>query len=229
MDRSSYMNIEAMLLYKSFIEECRNKNYDDSIVLHKHHIIPRCIDPKSKIVVKLSVEDHVKAHLLLADCFEEGSKDQIDNLRSARLINSKSIRDKATLNKIAQTYIGPNNPFYGKTHSKEFAKLMAEINKRTFAGKSYEELYGKNAEVERDKRRVGVKSVWQNRTKKQKEEIIKKLSEKNKGKKCRGDNPAAYPLLVNGQRFVCLKDALEHFNTTRFKLFRHYNVIKLKK
>ena len=104
--------------YKKFLEKCSLKKYSDEIVLHRHHVIPRHIQNISifcdefKLIVKLSVEDHVKAHILLAECFDKGTYEYLANMRSARILNKSSIRDKTTLNKIKKSYIGVNNPFY---------------------------------------------------------------------------------------------------------------------
>ena len=42
-------------------------------------------------LVKLSVEDHINAHILLSECFDENTYERISNLRSARFIAKNSI------------------------------------------------------------------------------------------------------------------------------------------
>ncbi|NBU05477.1 MAG: hypothetical protein EBT39_03910 [Sphingobacteriia bacterium] len=83
LSSSEYYLWEPYVKYRNFILECKNKDYDNSEVLHKHHIIPRHVFVNNSVwnLVHLTVEDHVKAHLLLSDCFEEGSPEKI-KLRS---------------------------------------------------------------------------------------------------------------------------------------------------
>lgn len=116
MKHTETTNVEKYFLYKKFIEECSRKRYPDNLVLHKHHKIPKCMGGGNdhNNLIKLSVEDHIKAHLLFAECFDINSKEYVSNMRSARILNNKSIKDKEILEKISKCFIGENNPFYGK-------------------------------------------------------------------------------------------------------------------
>ena len=52
--------------YDQFIEECRNKDYPKGTYLEEHHILPKHAgggdEPEN--LIKLSLEDHLKAHLI---------------------------------------------------------------------------------------------------------------------------------------------------------------------
>lgn len=62
-----------------FLNQCSKKAYPKEEVLHKHHIIPRHLggDNQKENIILLSVQDHAKAHLLLAECFEEWMPERI--------------------------------------------------------------------------------------------------------------------------------------------------------
>lgn len=170
--------------YADFINECKNKSYDENLVLHKHHIIPQFID-KSKNnmeIVLLSVEDHITAHLLLAKCTNEGTYEYISNIRSANILNRYSIKDKDVLKQFAETYKGENNPFYGKKHTQETKNLIASKTSENFKDKSYIDRYGDNAEKEKEKRRKGVKNYWDNITEEEKQQRSLNMSKGLKGK-----------------------------------------------
>ena len=106
MKTTTQLLIEPCSKYKQFLDICKDKTYPEDCVLHKHHIIPKCLggtNAKNNLIV-LSVEDHIAAHLILSKCFDDGSAEQISNLRSARILNKKSIKDQETLKRIANTF-----------------------------------------------------------------------------------------------------------------------------
>lgn len=51
----------------------------------------------------------------------------------------------------------------------------------TLSNKTYEEIHGKNAELEKKKRSIGAKKQWSSLTKEEKDKISKKMSENTKG------------------------------------------------
>lgn len=216
--------------YKKFINKCKNKTYNAKLVLHKHHIIPKHIWSSSdnKETVLLSVVDHIKAHILLSECFDIGTYEYNANLRSARVLSKKSIRDKKTLENIRKSYCGINNPFYGKTHTQKTLDILSSNTKKMFKDKSYEDRYGINAEDEKIKRSTGVKNSWDSLSSKDKEirslNSSKALKGKNKGK----NNSMSYNLIVDDIKFECLQDALSFYNISYYKLFKQHKVEKLK-
>lgn len=218
----------------NFIGECRDKKYDDSIVLHSHHIIPKHIHYDIKLannknnLVKLSVDDHVKAHILLSEMYEEGTYEYISNLRSSRIISNKSIKDKKILNKISETYKGENNPFYGKTFtgeslSKVLKQIEMEANKRR--GSNYETIYGsqERADIERKKRSK------KTRTDEEYKRDAKKISKALKGRGTGSDNPFAQPYEVDGKYFGSRTEVVNHFEKSFVTIKKYHKVIKLPK
>jgi len=180
---SKYMCMDKMKQYVDFLHACKEKIYEDNDVLHKHHIYPKFIYGKNKDIIKLNVEDHITAHLLFASCFEEGSYEWSTNLKSARILNKKSIRDKKTLDEIASAYKGENNPFFGKTHNQEFIDLMGKLNSERTKGKTYYDLYGDRAEEEKLKRKRGVKKSHENMSEEDKKLRSNNISSALVGKK----------------------------------------------
>ena len=231
MQNADGFNYEQYKKYINFINECRNKKYDDDVVLHTHHIIPRHICAEIDILnsndnkIKLSVEDHVQAHLLFANLYPEETYEHISNLRSARILNSKSIRDVQTLNRIKKTYSGKNNPFYGKTHSLEVRKKIGIRNKNR-TGKTYEEIYGEEkALLEKNKR------AKKTRTTEQYKIAAKKAvnTVKERGSLAGKNNPYAQPYMIDGKFFSTRKEAEKYFDMAFVTIQKRYNVIKLKR
>lgn len=218
--------------YLEFINECRNKNYDESLVLHKHHIIPihMCADSELvdsvRNIVKLSVDDHVKAHLLLSEMYEVGTYEYSSNLKSARILNRKSIKDSYTLKKISKAYESVNNPFYGKTHTDEVREKLKESG-YMFKNISYEERYGRRCDIEKEKRSKGVKKYFESATDEWKKRRSENLSKSLKGKFSGGKNPNAKKIMVNGITYESVSDARRILGVSRYKLFKHYNVKKI--
>lgn len=226
MKNTSELRVEPYLRYKSFLKECANTSYESNVVLHKHHIIPKCLggSNKKENLVKLSVEDHIKAHLLLAECFDEGSKEQISNLRSARILNKNSIRDQSIIDKISESYRGDKNPFYGKKHSEENIKKIVERNKKR-KNISYDDFYGKDSLQQKKIRSDSTKEQWSNRTDEERKTISEKISNSltgnipwNKGLGTR--------VKINGISFNSLTEAEKYFQMSKFLLRKNYEIIK---
>lgn len=226
MKNCTQLLVEPYIKYKKFVEECKDKTYDEELVLHKHHIIPKNLggDNSDKNLVHVSVEDHIEMHILLSECFSVGTKEHIDNLRSARVLNKKSIIDKKTLEKITKSYVGANNPFYGKKHTQETKKKISENNKKR-KGISYEKLYGDKVSEEKKKRSVATKKYWDSLTKQEREtrknNISKSLSDK---RKFGGKNPYAKKVEVNGIRFGSMSEACLYFKVNSYFLKKKFKI-----
>lgn len=67
----------------------------------------------------------------------------------------------------------------GYVHSNEIRKKISKAlkNGNSHKGKTYDELYGKNKEEEKEKRRVSVKKYWESLTDEEKNERSKKIKE----------------------------------------------------
>lgn len=159
MQKTEQVLLKQYQEYLDFLEQCQNKDYENELVLHKHHIIPTFIYTNTvykKKTVILSVEDHVEAHYIIAKCFDEGSFEQIGNLRAAKLLSKKSIKYQDELLKIYQSQKGENNPAKLPENRKKITQGLIkhfQENENPKNGKSYQEIYGDRAEQERAKRK----------------------------------------------------------------------------
>lgn len=122
-----------------------------------HHIIPRCLgggDGKENLV-KLSPQDHLEAHFLLARMFPENNLlkhsfycmsntnnvvltesmlilyAESKTLWSSKLktLNSQRVWSADSRAKISLNNKGEGNPFYGKRHSNKSKALMSRYHK----------------------------------------------------------------------------------------------------
>lgn len=236
MKQSTYFKLEQYNAYKKFIDNCAKTIYDKTNVLHKHHIIPKhiwlneelSVNVKSNII-KISVEHHIIAHLLLAECYETNTYEYNANLRSARILNSKSIKDVNILNEISKSYIGDKNPFYGKSHTDDVKELLANLTRIQCKGISYENRYGDRADIEKEKRRTASKNYWNSVNIHEKENRAKNISKSLKGKNLGSANPFATKMFVNGVYYGSLIDACNSLNITPYKLYKNYIVEKINK
>jgi hypothetical protein len=236
MKQATYFKLKQYNTYKKFIDNCAKITYDETNVLHKHHIIPKhmwineelSVNVKSNIIT-LSVEHHIIAHLLLAECYETETYEYNVNLRSARILNSKSIKDVDILDKISKSYVGDKNPFYGKTHTNDVKELLANLTRTQCKGISYESRYGDRADIEKEKRRTASKNYWNSVNIHEKENRAKNISKSLKGKKLGSDNSFATKMYVDGVYYGSLTDACKSLNTTPYKLYKNYIVKKINK
>ena len=227
MEKCKEMLFEPYLKYKEYLQKCRDKEYSSNTVIHKHHIIPKNLDGTNEQynLIEVSVEDHVKLHLLLSECFEIDTKENIDNLRSARILSKKSITDIETLNKIKRSYLGEKNPFYGKKHSKETIEKIAEANKKR-KGKNYDQIYGEKSEIEKQKRRISSINRWESTTDEQKLEIRKKISIglKESGSQKGSKNGIAKKVRIGENIFGSISEACEYYQINKYFLRKKFNL-----
>lgn len=145
--------------YLDFIEECSNKKYKEELVLHKHHVIPTFIHTDKEFrnkTVLLSVEDHIEAHYKLSKCFDKGSYERIGNLRAVKLLSKNSIKYKEALKEVYKNQTGENNPSKLPENKLKISQGLIKYylnNTNSKAGKSYEQIYGDQAETEKLKRK----------------------------------------------------------------------------
>jgi len=182
MQKTQQVLLKKYQEYLHFIEQCRVKTYEQELVLHKHHVIPTFIYTDAiynKKVVILSVEDHIEAHYRLSKCFDEGSFEQIGNLRAVKLLSKKSIKYNKDLQKIYEYQKGDNNPAKLPENRLKITQGLIkhfQENKNPKTGKSYQEIYGERAEQERTKRKKCT------RTPEEYKLSAAKTSAKNKGR-----------------------------------------------
>lgn len=73
--------------YLKFLNECKLKVYSEPT--HKHHILPKHMGGNNdkNNLIQLSYVDHQKAHIILAECFNEDDNFYKSNIQSANLLN----------------------------------------------------------------------------------------------------------------------------------------------
>lgn len=222
------LHIESYYKYIQFIEQCKVKQYCSKLALHNHHIIPKFIDnnkPYINNTVKLSIDDHINAHILLSKCFDENSIECIGNLRSAKLLSKNSCKYKDEFAKIYENQKGDNNPAKRPEVRKKIVdgiKKYYSQNKNTKAGKSYKDIYGDRANEEKQKRKKNTRTKESYSIGAQKASLTK--LGKNKG----GDNPFSKKIEVNMIQFNSVIECLTTMKISRYKLYKHYNVKEIK-
>ena len=129
--------MENLVLYYTFIESCRNKKYECT---HKHHIIPKFMGGKKEKhnEILLGYEDHQLAHIILAKCFAEGSRNYIYNINTAAKLNGWVDNIKQNID-------------------------LKELCRNLKLGKTYEELYGEEkADEIKEKLKKHWNTFWSN-------------------------------------------------------------------
>jgi hypothetical protein len=223
MKRTQLLHLEPYNTYLNFLEECRGKKYPEELVLHKHHIIPRCFFKEDATlgqdyqqIISLSVQDHIQAHILLAKCFDEGSYEQISNLRAAKLLSKNSVEFREEFLKIYEGQRGEGS----SSKRPEVRKKLSEAKKGQPSekkAKSYEDIYGDRAEEERNKRRKATRTKEAYKQSAQKaKETAKKRGTRASGAK----NGWAKQVVVNGITYGTVREACEKLNISRYKLHK---------
>jgi len=144
---NDYLKDVRLQPYFKFLDECRNRNYDSTEMIHEHHIIPKFmggLDEETNLI-KLNPLDHLNAHVELAKCFEITSREFYGNIVSANKL--KSYIDYFELNEIEDIrnylsesckgrFVGEKNGMFGKKHSEESLQKMRENRKGLTAGEN---------------------------------------------------------------------------------------------
>lgn len=211
--------------YKEFVVTHHDASLKDG---HWHHIVPRCLGGSDDVtnLVRLSVDDHKTAHLLLAECFEYGTDAYLFNMWSAKLLGATTPPSLRT---------GANNTFYGKHHTDAVKQALAKRNVDLFSGVSYDDRYGPAASVEREKRRKAVKQVHESRSESEKQIIKAKMKKaalsvpvaERQARARKAALAKTSAVKVDGMVFECIKDACKYFNLTKYFLFKQHTVEKV--
>jgi len=232
---TTHLKLEEYYTYKEFCNSASKTKYDDTLVLHRHHIIPRhmwCGDNLDIIsnIVNLSVRDHCNAHILLARCYEEGTYENIANLKSARILDNKSVVLKTDMDILSNAMKGENNPFFGKTHTPETCDMLSTYAKNQQKHQpTYEDRYGLRAVDEKEKRKNGVTDSWKRLTVSERKQRGNNISKSLKGKMSGSKNGFAQAIMVNGNYFGSVAEAKIKLNVNRYYLFKNYIITKIKK
>jgi hypothetical protein len=124
-------------IIKNAIQESRQKI---KFELEKHHIIPKSLGGTNKKdnLVLLTHKEHFICHLLLTKFTEKQEKVKM-NLAWYKMANVKRYNSRKYQfyrKKMIECISGENNPFYGKTHTKEVREKLkiANLNSGTNKG-----------------------------------------------------------------------------------------------
>jgi hypothetical protein len=227
MKHTTLLHVQPFNTYIKFIEECKVKIYDEKYTLHGHHVYPRFLKLKctlSNIIVELSVEDHIHAHLLMSKCFDEGSYEYISNLRAAKLLAKNSISDKKLLDAIYESQRGENNPSKRPENKKKISDGLVEYynnNVNPKRGKTYKEIYGEKYLEEIYKRKKVTRTNEQYKQSAAKAATTVKSSGIHKG--CNNTN--AKQIEIDGIVFGCMADACEYFSLSMYRLKKNKHIL----
>lgn len=139
-------DITKLNTYKDFLTSRRNIAIDGRF-FNRHHILPKFMGGSNKKcnIIELLPEDHYNAHLILAECFDIGSRYSTGNYASASKIVAHirsllnrfdSLPDRYNMEyfwsvasvKAKELMSGINNPMYGKNR-KHTEDTKARISK----------------------------------------------------------------------------------------------------
>ena len=111
--------MENLITYLDFIEECKNNVYE--VKTHKHHIIPRFMGGGNELtnIIALSYEDHQKAHIILASCFDKGTREYKGNISAASILQMQVSNPNFDMS-------GENHPRYGESWSDDSKRKISE-------------------------------------------------------------------------------------------------------
>lgn len=220
MQSTTLLDLKKYYIYLDFIKECKSKDYANELVLHNHHIIPSFIDEENeyiKYTILLSVDDHIKAHILLSECFDKGSREHIGNLRSAKILNKKSLKYKSEIKEIYQYQKGDNNTSKIPEIKQKISKGLKEYYKNNLhnkKNKTYLEIYGDRAEEEILKRKKRTRTLEQYKV------SAKKASAKLKGRITHN----AKKIIINGIEYKSISDASRSLKISKYKLKLKYDI-----
>lgn len=234
--------VEPYLEYRKFLTDCATKVYPSDIVLHSHHIVPKSLGGTNapENLINLSVDDHITAHRMLAQCFTSGTDANINNLRSMRVLSKNSLKLRDEFEKISEAMRGENNHFFGKTHTTETRARLSAATKKARTGVEYDKFYktSSRATTEKDKRRSGVTNYWQNVDESEKatrsqhiKDAMQRIPPEKRAARSRAAAIADQPLLqINGLLYETYLDAMQLLGVkTRYQLNKQFTIIKLKK
>lgn len=143
---------------------------EQKFAYHTHHIVPTFMggSDAEENKVKLTIDEHVEAHIELANCFPIGSDERNKNLCSANVTKVWANKNYSELN-----ISGENNPMWGKRHSKQTKNTIGKMSAKKIFNDEY-------------RRKLSIASSGKNNPmwgKQHSKKTKKKISEAQKGEK----------------------------------------------
>ena len=156
--------------------------------------------------------------------------DSCDNTTRMYELEKFYIKEYNTYNKgYNLTYGGEG--CIGYTHSDETIQKLKDME-NNHKDLTYEEIYGKDSEKQKEKRRESVKNYWSNVSEEEKKKRVNRARNTiiERGiHKC-GKNPASKYIIIEGITYDCWSQAEEKLNMSKYKIKKTYKVeIKDKK
>lgn len=178
------------------------------VIFETHHIVPKSIggDNTKGNLVNLSPREHLICHLLLTKMTEHTDKIKMYNaawIMSNRFtINSKlydTIRKENALNR-SVAMSGPNNCFFGKTHTEDSKLLISKTHSGKKLSDDHKSKISKsligNIHSDETKLKIAKSKIGKPRD----DETKKKLSKAHTGQKRSSEQSAA---IKNQPRYEC--------------------------
>lgn len=155
-----------------------------------------------------------------------------------------SCDDTDTMYQLEQNYIEKYNTFnegynltlggegcIGYKHDDETKEKISKRTKIGYTHKnlSYEEIYGDEANEQKNKRRESVKLYWSNISNEEKNnrtDKVKNTMKKNGVNKC-GKNPFSKFIIIENVIYDCWSEAVEKLKMSKYKIKKKY-IIKIK-
>lgn len=202
--------------YNNFLNECLNKDYSN-LKTHKHHMLPKFMGGDNSVnnILKISIEDHYIAHVILAECFDIETHQYTGNILGAeKILNDinkymnidrihppiKLAMSKETIRKMRDSKIKTGSIILkdGKyTFSDEVLKNMSKAGKKGYAE-------GTRINTFKNKSEFLLKRMAETRRKpgefKHSEESKRKTSQSMKGINAGANNPMYGKIFTDEER-----------------------------
>lgn len=142
--------------YNTIIERSHSRVLDKSVYIERHHIIPRSLGGTDDItnIAKLTAREHFICHWLLIKIHKDGlanykmrcalQRFKYGNKKSYYNSRAYDYNKSILFEQRSQAMRGPNNHFWGKTHTEKTKKHLSNIRKgkrvgpeNSFYGKSH--------------------------------------------------------------------------------------------
>ena len=116
----------------------------------------------------------------------------------------------------------------GYSHSDEMKIIISEKTKMGYTHKdlTYEEIYGEEAEKQKEKRSKSVKTYWSNISEEEKKRRFNKVRDTliEKGSNKCGKNGFSKYIIIEGVTYECWSQAEENLNMSKYKIKKTYKV-----
>lgn len=224
------MNYEK--IYNRLITTAQTRGPNDGYT-ETHHIIPKCMGgtDDGANLVELRADEHYMAHLLLMKMNPDHLGLVVKAVNCMSMNSATHMRHtnksfRYARERMSKLQSGEGNHFYGKKHTEETKKKISAAHKGKIVSESTREKLRENglkmvfSEEHRRKisqglsgERNGMYGVGHS------DETKKILSEMTLARDLSGSrNPSAHPVVIDGIKYGCKKDAADALGISMYKL-----------